>query len=540
MQSNNHYQSILPDKHRQTVLSVLVWSSMIFFMIWAVAHYAYWVVNPYPNEYREGVSLDITHLMRLGVNPFSSEAPGSFYYMYGFLDAWVATAFSFLVGSNNYLLQRLVSVACVILSGLVVAREVHKNSSSLLFANLAFLLMSVTSWVITEVDARPDQLGMLLNIVALLLVSRMQCIWELLLPSLLTVAAFYTKQYFLITGVEVFFFLLLVNKAYAAMFGILAGTLLVGSVLLVNWFYPTYFSMTVLSFGGQESSIIHLAKQMLAFGAFYWPLLICVGVAFAPLFHHIRISLNLHQWNKPLIVLVNRMSKAAPRTDVGGWTIYHVTFIVASLTILLIGSNKGAILSYFYQLLLPSAIIIGLPAIKENCPTRLCQPLLLMLCVCSLMHYTFQYNFTPFLTKAETASWKAAHAIIDNNKGEKICLETPIFVDKAIKNKITFYKNGLTDGPIWLSSSWKKVMAEKPVVGKLFFASAPDMIDRYEKYRAACLGGIKSGTFDLIVTEKHSDLRGDTPLEKNYALYKTLSLRTGSQCWDCEFWQRRR
>jgi hypothetical protein len=540
MQLNNYVKSILPEMNRQTVLSVLVWASMMFFMIWAMIHYAYWIVNPYPNEFREGVALDITHLMRQGINPFSSGVPGSFFYMYGFLNAWVATAGSFIIGSNNYILQRVISVVCAIISGLVIAREVRKRSSSPMYTTLAFLLMLITSWVIIEVNARPDQLGLLLNLLALIGINRIRRAWGLIIPSVLTIAAFYTKQYFLIAGAEIFIFLLLVNKTYAVIYGILTGTLLVGSVLLVNWLYPTYLSMTVLSFGGTESSISHLAIQIRAFGAFYWPLLIGVTFAFVSLFRHTRISFNLHQWNKPLIVLTNRISKVASRSHTGGWTIYHVTFIVASLTLLLIGSNKGAIFSYFYQLLLPSVIVIGLPAIKEDCPAKWSQPLLVMLCVCSLIHYNFKHNFTPFLTRAETLSWKTAHAIIDNNKGNKVCLETPIFVDKAIKNKITYYNNGHTDGPVWLGSSWERLMGKNPRAGQCFFSAAPSIIERYNKYYNERITGIENGMFDLVVTAKHIELRGDTSLEKNYALYKTLTLRTGYQSSDYEFWLRRR
>jgi len=508
---------------------------MVVFLIWAVVHYAYWIANPYPNEYREGAGLDIVHLMAQGINPFTLAAPPSFFYMYGFLNAWLSVAVGRVFGSESLLLLRSVSVGCGVLSSLLIAWEVHRQTRSRLLTMLAFELMSVTTWVLMEAQVRPDQLGLLLGLSALMLADRVRSAPGLILAALLTVAAFFSKQYCLLFGVEIFVFLLFVSKLRAVFFGfVMAGFLSIG-VILVNRAFPCYFAMTLLAYGGGSLAIRNLVRQLIWYGFFYWPLLFFVIFTFRVLFRQARPRINVHAWRAPLFV-VNPTSVVDGKT--GEWTIYHVSFLVAVPALLYLGLSSGAWLSYFYQLLLPATIVVGLVALERHCPIRRRVPALALIGVFCLFHIYGIDMFTRFMTGKEKAAWNRAYALLASANGREIYFETPILAEYAIQHGSRYFDNGLTDGNKSLAHALGRPHKAVSTTARLFPA-VPAMAARYQAFCDEIENGIASKRFGLIVTDKHRELKGVTLLEKNYTLAETLKLKTGEQRRVCEFWQPR-
>ncbi len=520
----------------ESLLAILVWGSMSFFGLWSLVQYTYWITNPFPNEYREGAGWHIVEVLNQGINPFSLDAPPTFFYMYGFVNAWLATGLSWLTGGASFLLIRLITLICSLLAGLLVAHEVRRRSQSVLLTVLAFLSMGVTVWMIAPVVARPDQLGLLLGLYALVLTDRAQSTKGLILPAFLTVAAFFTKQYFLLIGAEIFIYLLFVSKKRAFNYGLFAAGFLAAGILLVQRFYPCYFAMSVLAFGGGGSSLNFLMVQLRNYGAFYWPVLGFVAASFIVILWRSNVRFNLLSWNKPLIILAD----SDPNDTGERWTVYHASFIVAGLAMLWVGQSDSALQSYFYQLLLPATLVVGLPAVARYCSPRWRMPVLLLICICSLFHYNGKCNFVKFLSPAEEAVWDRAYAILAPTGTQDVCIETPVFADYAIKHEKKYFHSGLREtgsSNSWLVTSFDKLRSISPQTTDFLFPSVPRMIEKYQIFQREISDGISTKRFSLIVTDQISDPQWKPALEKNYTLAETLILKTGAQSWRCDFWR---
>ncbi|MFZ4395741.1 MAG: hypothetical protein ACOYOU_08965, partial [Kiritimatiellia bacterium] len=322
------------------------WAGIASFGLFALAHYIYWIVNPFPNEFREGVSLDIVNLLIRGINPFSPEAPPSFFYMYGFLNAWLIAGLGWLVDDNSYVLHRLISVTCTVASGVLIAWEVRRQTRSRVLTLLAFLLMLVTSRVNNEASARPDQLGLLVTVAGLVVANRVKRLWGVFLLAILVVVAFYAKQYFLILGVEIFVYLAVVNRIRALWFGVMSGLVLVGSLVLVNKVYPDYFAMTVLAFGGSGMSTKYMMRQFFSFGSYYFPLLVFSALSFRHLLRRENLCIRPAVGDNPNSKLAPPIVEMANLGIARNWTVYHSSILVAGLALLHLGQCDGAQMSY--------------------------------------------------------------------------------------------------------------------------------------------------------------------------------------------------
>ncbi|MFZ4396970.1 MAG: hypothetical protein ACOYOU_15250, partial [Kiritimatiellia bacterium] len=217
----------------------------------------------------------------------------------------------------------------------------------------------------------------------------------------------------------------------------------------------------------------------------------------------------------------------------------------AGLALLHLGQCDGAQMSYFYQLLLPGVVVVGLSALHAWCPVRWRWPVVLLLCVCSLFHnFRANCNFTPFLTPKEKAAWHRAQEILDQERNREVCLLVPLFVDYAIKGRVAHYQNGhnsigVTADSDWLALSWNRMLEKAPRVAEFMFPTVPAMVSKIRICRETLQTKIDAKQFALIVTLQHDDMKGDSPLERNYRLVETLTLRAGVANWNCEFWRPR-
>lgn len=521
-------------KSLDTTFTILFLLGTVFFCGWAFFHFRFWTLNPFTNEFREGVSLDIVERLREGINPFSDQTDRAFYYMYGLGFPWLVTWVSELCASNSYLVHRCVSLACTLLSAGLISIVVYRTTRKTIYGVWAFLLMTATAWVLNEANARPDQLGLLCVLtLSVLLPSWGKRISGCLGLALITVVAFYIKQYFLFIGAVAFLCLLFINKRNAWWYVVFCVTLLAITAVAVNRYYPYYFLMTVFSFGGLLGwSGMHFLKQSAVFTLFYWPFLLFVLVFTHHVFRRFSLRFDFRNWQAPLFSI-------RPLSPVGSlpppWIgIFAAQSLVAALVLVYLGGSLGAFLSYFYQLLLPPLIVVGFYAVQECCSAPpLGNIVRLSILVCSLWHYgiySYGCHFTPPLTQSEQETWGRAMAILERYKTGAVCLDAPVFVDFAIRHQIPLYDNGHSTGPLSLK-------AERiPMFLPEMRSKALEIKERYRSVRMERDDLIRSGHFDLIVTcypfPEGFDLR-------SYRLSDTLRLRSGRQQTDYTFWVKR-
>lgn len=510
---------------------------MVSYALFALYHYVVWLVNPYPNEYREGISLYLVHLLAKGVNPFSAESPDSFFYMYGFLSSWVIAGLQKLLGENVFFLHRLFSLICILLTAGLVEAEVRRGSLKKFPKWLGFLLMLPAGWILHELNARPDHFALLLFAFATVLLLRSSRPQAATLAACCIVLAFYTKQYFVLVSVPLFVGMLFINLRQALVFGFTFAVLFIASLFAVQWAYPFYFPMAFLAFGGQGSSggggIGFLIRQGAFFGVFYWPLILMiflVGIVFLR-----RTALGIgwaKNFNAPLVKVWYKDG-----TDSGALGMIFflaVLFLVNGLFLCWIGQNDGAFLSYFYQLLLLPAVMLSAALFGSVQIQRgLTVLFLLSVCVFSMWHIKGAASFTKPLTAQEKSDWQEAEVLVDQ-AGADIYLKSPLFVKYALKNSVECFYGGLYANK-WLGSSYECLKENNaPLI--YLFPAAPDVIRRCEAYLQHCDVSLKKREFDLVVTGAAAPAEKDNLAAAGYQRIREMRLRTGGQTWGVEFW----
>ena len=103
------------------LLRAAFYGALAAFAAYALWHYVYWTLCPYPNEFREAALLQIGDLFMRGVNPYSESGPDNFCFIYGFMEPLVAAGLSNLIGAGMRLLEpRLVTLGFVFATALLV------------------------------------------------------------------------------------------------------------------------------------------------------------------------------------------------------------------------------------------------------------------------------------------------------------------------------------------------------------------------------------------------------------------------------------
>ena len=74
-------------------------ASAVYCLIFIIYSF-YWLISPYPNEYREFANIDITRMFLEGKNPYDTVNIPPFFYVYGFvvplLTSWLYSLISFI------------------------------------------------------------------------------------------------------------------------------------------------------------------------------------------------------------------------------------------------------------------------------------------------------------------------------------------------------------------------------------------------------------------------------------------------------------
>jgi hypothetical protein len=504
---------------------------MYIFALLAATLYTIWLLNPFPNEYREGASLFIVRLFADGQNPFSNNSPPSLFYMYGFLAPWIISLFDRVFGDHGFFIHRLLALIWLLAAALIVEFEARRLDGGGFPRWLAFLLMFPAGWISHELISRPDNLALVLFVASSVLLARLSHWLAPVAAAVCILLSFYTKQYFVLMTIPLFIASLLVCWRNAFIFGFSFALFFFPSLYVVNDVLPYYFPMALLAFGGTTTDFLHLLKQTAAFGFFYWPLLLLVGLAGVRwLRQHPSSWFNALTITNTLPVIFGGGGKAvSPRLR--SIRFYAAVFLINTSFLVWLGLNDGAVMTYFYQLLLPPLIILSASVTfrRERCR----KASLYLICIISMLHLSGLYLFTLPLNEMERAEWSEAEALVDKHLNS-VALHSPLFVRQALANKVECFDCGLF-AVEWLRKAYDRLQVNRSFLACLF-PSAPDLIERCDTYTKGCDLKMRKGEFTLIVTGIVSDGEMEQLTQHGYRKAKEMRLRSGAQIWPVKFW----
>lgn len=489
------------------------------------------ISHPYPLEYREGAMLLATNLLMHGVNPFDIANMPLATNMYGIGYPLVVSLLAQVLGYSLWV-HHLTAGIFILGSCALLFTVLLRNNISLLycFAAISIFYASLLNGV-TAV-ARPDSLGLFLFILSIFIPLRFNYSMSSLVISITAgIAAYYTKQYFVLSCIYVCIYMFLfVSKRMAIYYGIAFACLFVLCATAVNNIFETYFVSTIFTFKFTLYSWGWLVKQLKAYSLVNFGLISILFYCAWDLWRDAGIGslsgwCNISGWSEPFLKLNCSLPLCC---------LLLSCFIIC----ILLGRSTGAWLNYLFQLITPFLLIVSF-----SCNSKLLRSetnvfgnsyskniISMFLIVFTMLLTCFSL---PLLSQADDdKSWREIEQLVISSNN---ILNSPAIAPLIIKHGKPLYDSGLTE-------AWKYADYSPPVLSS--YLPPVDLIrDRWIKYLDDIKNMVIHKKFDFIILTDGIPNSFITPdiVEKYYEKSGAvlLNMPHANQQWRLIIWKPR-
>ena len=500
------------------ISSILLFGGASLSILWSVYFAVVTIAIPYQIELREGTAQVMTEFLLNRNNPFRLENQPLAMNNYGLGYNLVVTPFAVLFG-NTLAVHRSVTFIFILLSSLAGFILVYQMKRDIAPATAcaAFILIGLMGR--GGIGAFPSAMGTFL-FMATILVPFLKDFHptSLLWSVLFSIAAFYTKAYFVLgLGIVASYLFLFVSKRTGLFYGTLFLILFAVSVLAVRIAFPLYFLNTVLAnISNTDRSTAHLFAQLVQLGIYFFPVLLSSLLLFAfekPTVHWSSIrAFSVHEWKQPLM-------GAGPNYLFYSWICALLAFI------LFLGTHIGSYLNYAYQLVTPLFFcwfFLTFDAWKK-------MTLPIVIAVLFNLFFWGKNMVSPnMLAQRESTAWANLYSSVESSSN---ILNSPVITSAVIELDLNPLDSGQTS----------YFYAVKPYPDNVLFGSS------YEAFYADGLKYIKfidnsleKQRFDLVVTTVEKSTFYHTKLlEKFYMPVDeiTVDMPQTNQQWTVVLWR---
>lgn len=343
-------------------VSVAVTAVVALYLIGSVLRM---LMLPSPQECRETAVLMTTDVLLRGENPFDLAHQPMYVNIYGVLYWLVVYPLAWLFGST-FTVHRGVSLACLAGACLMFFRTLRWQAASWWLALVATGMFWRFQGQSMTILARPDGLGLLLFLGAILVAWRSGYSWlGLAASAALGVLALWAKAYFGMALPVVGLYLFLYRgKSQALLYGLGALGLAIASGLLLNRLFPYYFFNTLtgpaILNAGSSRSVVMLLRQYACFCGLHGGLLIVLAVA-------ARCALPKPGAQRGIFAPFNLHG---PLLRGEGDVMVVGILCGAAVLVYPLGLNDGTWMLYFYHLLSPFVIFVACRWISRHASAR--------------------------------------------------------------------------------------------------------------------------------------------------------------------------
>ena len=493
-----------------------------------------------PNEYREAANVLLTRVFMNGENPYSlsslnGDLPG-FIYLYGPLYSCVTAIIATVIPVNLVLVHYIVTFVCMILSGVFAAKIVRKYSRSLTAPLCAFLFLLVCHWRYGFVNAVPDSMALMLMVITLYVLLLEDFKYKAGICAVLTLASFFTKQYFLLTAGTVFIYLIIYERKTAFRYVLDCVILSALLALIITLTCPLFWTYTIYLAKGPGAGVAgHVTKNgvKVTSGDYNLQQIMSVGGMF--LFFFLAETAG---------VVISVIKKKYTKADV----LMFIHLAVSGICLVgYLGKNGGAWLSYYLELFIPALVmgaLIMLEKLTEGCLDdryRSGKKIFLsavfisyiLLAGFTIMRVEQRLPKTP-MDEGDYEAWAVARTYTDGYSDGNEYLY-PLLAYYGIEEGQYIYNSGQ---PFVVSEKFYNKYLESETAQK-YFPYARNIFEQHLNYRKEIVSGVLKGEYSLVtyIPDYEADeVFTAKDLEQSYRLADTLTLRTGRQLWDVEFW----
>ncbi|MFT5483864.1 MAG: 4-amino-4-deoxy-L-arabinose transferase-like glycosyltransferase [Halieaceae bacterium] len=449
---------------------------LILALLALVYHHWQIISAPFPLDYYEGTTLLITQIFAEGGNPYTREyQPGAMYVYPPLFNLLVAPLTWFV--DNDLILHRTVCGVFILASCLLVARAVLDCGADLIDALAAACTFYAALLFYATPISSTNAMGVFLFLTILYLPWRASfSLGSLVLATLLGVAAFYSKQYFILAVGLVGAYVFIYQSMLRAMaMGLLFVTLVVSSLWIVNLTSPYYLDNTLFSTAISTALLQNTETAVLQYTKFlwlYWPLLLLALY---------QLYLTVHgPGGQGLLSLIKPgiRSVAEHRGTLYFWFCLALSAVIVFFSL---ARNPGNYLTYLFQLLSPLLLIGVFGGMSKLRVGRRYVALPVLLCL------YMGWSLLPQDFSTTEAGWKRVDELVSQ---EENILASQILITDLLRHDRRVFQDGHT--------FYFPLAAEKP---HWFFKDAKeDTVKQiWSSYLTGLYRDIERQHFDLIV-----------------------------------------
>ena len=524
-----------------------------------------------PNEYRECANVLMTEELMKGNNPYALSALNGeyppFIYLYGPLYSLVVAGVGTVLrviglSPDIILLHYLMTFVFMLISASLAFYIVWKKTGSMTLALAAFIFLINCNWRYNYVNANPDSMGLCIMMLILFLLTVRDFKGKEILCALLTVAVFFTKQYFLLIAgtATAFFFLFKGIKnvlKYLISFGLIAAATVALLKLSCPLFgtYMLYFAKgpgtgiasTVRRGSVKMSGMEFNFQQIMSLGGIFLTFFIAETVGCVYFF-----AAFIREWKKikaeeaggsqgiQVFVEAGRNAGIEPFD-----LLMLIHMAVSGICLLYLGQNDGAWLSYYLELFMPALImgalvlfkkfsmelsVKGLFGVNQRTSLLILSALFLMFIGFPISRADERLPVSP-LSEQDHTEWEKAEKVMNANDGDMYLY--PLLGYYGIEKGIYIYNTGQ---PFVVSDRFYESYHRHPDKMEKY-PYAENIFTSHFAFREKILDRVRNGEYSLVSYIEGTDEVFDrSDLSLKYEKTGEYRLRTGRQVWNTELW----
>ncbi len=513
-------------------ITVIILAITIFFLAKLIIIHFSMIINPFPNEYREGAIILSTKLIVEGGNPYTWANQPEYSNNYGIIYHLVVYPFAKIFGAT-LLIHRIISAffifaSCLLLFMALIRMKVSAPlcliGATILYAHLLYFAAPL---------ARCDSLGMFLFLCSIYIPWRFNYSQNSLLCSITVgMLAFLTKPYFILAifyvGIYVFIFK---AKKLGVKYFLAIAISLTSTILLMNVLFECYWNNTFFVNSGSSIVMEYPAYAGIQIYRYVEYNLAIIAILFLAAFNlSKKIEKQVLQFtmisNSSIYRYINLTNLDKPLIDMGGFAnIEWILYTLLSLAIFYfkLGKHDGSWLVYIHHLISPFLITIALQFVSKKQLGKLI--LIVLLCL-----NLFSITKPDFLQEAQSdnTTWHEMEVVLSQHKD---ILNSPAIVPLLIDQRKAIYDSGLTE------------YFQYGIKRNFFGIHLPDnqqAKERNEQFMQTVTNKIEAKEFDLVtMTNRHSLFISEEELKKYYQYTKSIvvPMTSSFQSWKLDIWE---
>lgn len=495
---------------------LIAYSSVLIFLLFLS------IFTDYPRELRDATNVHLADMFAHMQNPYKVDSATNI-----IANINVYTPLNMMIAALVYNITKIpihtifygLDFTYIVVSACLLSTFIYKKKHSLFVALLVFSSSLTLGWRLGFISTIPDHLGMLIIILLLLSVANNGSIlWQ----SLLTIVAFYSKQYFLAVSATIIIYYLLKSRKLALKYFCYTCILGICSLICLNMIFPL-FSIETLLFMFKENKditfeeICYSIQQMM---------LVFIVYGFFTLF-------TLVKYGKQIYIYIKKKQISCLLLSV-----FDVNNIVMFFLLLYLGQNKGAFLSYHLTLLTPSLIITGSLEIS-NYLTQITEKkktvFLWIISTLSVFLLLKKYQLPYIYTAEDKQQYVQIESFLGKYDQSKLFLTHQLGY-YAMQNKCPLNENG---HEAYIVSLAESKIIRTPIDISDYANSFPKLSALYSyalTQKEMVTENIKNQTYEVILRSNGEKTLYGYDISQQYKYISSYSIRTGTQKNTVDVW----